>query len=177
MSPTSTTRSSTRPPPPWQWWERAYIYEREFTEAYSKLGVEPPTYEPRATGHMIDMIDLIKKIIDNGHGYVVRDADGNPTGNVYFDVASWPHYGELTHQKQTAVSDAASEVTDAMGPSVDNAGNDKYNPVDPADMSPTSMIRAISRCGRRRRIPIRSTRAGIPRSARAVRAGISNAPR
>ena len=48
--------------------------------------------------------------------YVVRDADGNPTGNVYFDVASWPHYGELTHQKQTAVSDAASEVTDAMGP-------------------------------------------------------------
>ena len=119
-----------------QWWERAYIYEREFAEAYSKLGVEPPTYEPRATGHMIDMIDLIKKIIDNGHAYVVRDADGTPTGNVYFDVASWPHYGELTHQKQTAVSDAASEVTDAMGPSVDNAGNDKYNPVDPADMSP-----------------------------------------
>ena len=68
-----------------QWWERAYIYEREFTEAYSKLGVEPPTYEPRATGHMIDMIDLIKKIIDNGHAYVVRDADGTPTGNVYFD--------------------------------------------------------------------------------------------
>ena len=118
-----------------QWWERAYIYEREFTEAYSKLGVEPPTYEPRATGHMIDMIDLIKQIIDNGHGYVVTDENGNPTGNVYFDVASWPHYGELTHQKQTAVADAASEVADAMGPSVDNAGNDKYNPVDPADMS------------------------------------------
>ena len=48
-----------------QWWERAYIYEREFTEAYSKLGVEPPTYEPRATGHMIDMIDLIKKSENN----------------------------------------------------------------------------------------------------------------
>lgn len=118
-----------------QWWERAYIYEREFTEAYNTLGVEPPTYEPRATGHMIDMIDLIKQIIDNGHGYAVTDENGNPTGNVYFDVASWPHYGELTHQKQTAVADAASEVADAMGPSVDNAGNDKYNPVDPADMS------------------------------------------
>lgn len=118
-----------------QWWERAYIYEREFTEAYNTLGVEPPTYEPRATGHMIDMIDLIKQIIDNGHGYVVTDENGDPTGNVYFDVASWPHYGELTHQKQTAVADAASEVADAMGPSVDNAGNDKYNPVDPADMS------------------------------------------
>ena len=83
-----------------------------------------------------NVTDIDDKIIDNGHAYVVRDADGNPTGNVYFDVASWPHYGELTHQKQTAVSDAASEVTDAMGPSVDNAGNDKYNPVDPADMSP-----------------------------------------
>ena len=119
-----------------QWWERAYIYEREFTEAYDALGVEPPTYEPRATGHMIDMIDLIRKIIDNGHGYVVTDENGNPTGNVYFDVASWPHYGELTHQKQTAVSDDASKITDAMGPSVDNAGDDKYNPIDPADMSP-----------------------------------------
>ena len=62
---------------------------------------------------MIDMIDLIKQIIDNGHGYVVTDENGNPTGNVYFDVASWPHYGELTHQKQTAVADAASEVADA----------------------------------------------------------------
>ena len=38
---------------------------------------------------------------------VVTDENGNPTGNVYFDVASWPHYGELTHQKQTAVADAA----------------------------------------------------------------------
>ena len=119
-----------------RWWARAYYYEREFTEAYNTLGVLPPTVEPRATGHMSDMIDLIQRILDNGHGYVVTDADGKPTGNVYFDVASWPHYGELTHQKQTAVSDAASEVTDAMGPSVDNAGNDKYNPVDPADMSP-----------------------------------------
>lgn len=47
----------------------------------------PPTVEPRATGHMSDMIDLIQRILDNGHGYVVTDADGKPTGNVYFDVA------------------------------------------------------------------------------------------
>lgn len=119
-----------------QWWARAYHYEREFSQAYSDLGVLPPTVEPRATGHMADMIDMIQRIIDNGHAYVVRGDDGKPTGNVYFDVASWPHYGELTHQKQTAVADAASEVADAMGPSVDNAGDDKYNPVDPADASP-----------------------------------------
>ena len=119
-----------------QWWARAYYYEREFSQAYSDLGVLPPTVEPRATGHMADMIDMIQRIIDNGHAYVVRGDDGKPTGNVYFDVASWPHYGELTHQKQTAVADTASEVADAMGPSVDNAGDDKYNPVDPADASP-----------------------------------------
>ncbi|PJM76671.1 cysteine--tRNA ligase [Bifidobacterium felsineum] len=119
-----------------RWWARAYYYEREFTEAYNTLGVLPPTVEPRATGHMSDMIDLIQRIIDNGHGYVVLDDEGKPTGNVYFDVASWPHYGELTHQKQTAEVDEAAAVADRMGPSVDATGADKYNPVDPADASP-----------------------------------------
>ena len=119
-----------------RWWARAYYYEREFTEAYNTLGVLTPTVEPRATGHMSDMIDLIQRILDNGHGYVVTDADGKPTGNVYFDVASWPHYGELTHQKQTAEVDEAAAVADRMGPSVDATGDDKYNPVDPADASP-----------------------------------------
>lgn len=119
-----------------RWWARAYYYEREFTEAYNTLGVLPPTVEPHATGHMSDMIDLIQRILDNGHGYVVTDADGKPTGNVYFDVASWPHYGELTHQKQTSEVDEAAAVADRMGPSVDATGADKYNPVDPADISP-----------------------------------------
>lgn len=119
-----------------RWWARTYYYEREFTEAYNTLGVLPPTVEPRATGHMSDMIDLIQRILDNGHGYVVTDADGKPTGNVYFDVASWPHYGELTHQKQTSEVDEAAAVADRMGPSVDATGADKYNPVDPADASP-----------------------------------------
>ena len=119
-----------------RWWARAYYYEREFTEAYNTLGVLPPTVEPRATGHMSDMIDLIQRILDNGHGYVVTDADGKPTGNVYFDVASWPHYGELTHQKQTSEVDEAAAVADRMGPSVDATGADKYNPVDPDDASP-----------------------------------------
>lgn len=119
-----------------RWWARAYYYEREFTEAYNTLGVLPPTVEPRATGHMSDMIDLIQRILDNGHGYVVTDADDKPTGNVYFDVASWPHYGELTHQKQTSEVDEAAAVADRMGPSVDATGADKYNPVDPADASP-----------------------------------------
>jgi cysteinyl-tRNA synthetase len=119
-----------------QWWARAYRYEREFTRAYDLLGVLPPTYEPRATGHMIDMIELVQRLLDRGHAYVVPNADGTPSGNVYFDVPSWPEYGALTHQEtgtQAADSDAA--VADQMGPSVDAAGSDKYNPADAADAS------------------------------------------
>lgn len=154
-----------------QWWHRAYVYEREFTEAYDTLGVLPPTYEPRATGHMLDMVALIERIIERGHAYLVVECDGErraarpqagtgdyaalgrdgtptgeilpgdgwrPTGDVYFDVASWRAYGELTHQKQTAADEAAA-VADRMGPSVDAAGGDKYNPVDPADLSPDKL--------------------------------------
>ncbi|WEV46482.1 cysteine--tRNA ligase [Bifidobacterium sp. ESL0690] len=119
-----------------QWWARAYYYEREFTRAYDTLGVLAPTYEPRATGHIGDMVDLIQRLVDRGHAYVITDANGKPTGNVFFDVASWPHYGELTHQKQTSDFDSAAAVADEMGPSVDQSGDDKYNPLDPADHSP-----------------------------------------
>lgn len=118
-----------------RWWARAYHYEQEFTDAYNRLGVLPPTYEPRATGHIMDMIHLIERIIDNGHAYVIRDEHGELTGDVYFDVASWPHYGELTHQKQTSEVDEAAAIADRMGPSVDMTGEDKYNPTDPADLS------------------------------------------
>ncbi|MCI1935206.1 MAG: cysteine--tRNA ligase [Bifidobacteriaceae bacterium] len=120
-----------------EWWERAYIYEREFTRAYDLLGVLPPTYEPRATGHMPDMISLVQRLLDRGHAYIIPNSDGTPSGNVYFDVPSWPEYGELTHQSggaQAADSDAA--IADHMGPSIDTAGNDKYNPTDAADESP-----------------------------------------
>jgi cysteinyl-tRNA synthetase len=75
-----------------EWWAHAWRYEQEFTAAYGALGILPPTYEPRATGHIADMVELIGEIADRGHAYT-----GRP-GNVYFDVRSWPHYGELTHQ-------------------------------------------------------------------------------
>ncbi|MBB2955620.1 cysteinyl-tRNA synthetase [Bifidobacterium commune] len=119
-----------------QWWARAYHYEREFSHAYDTLGVLPPTYEPRATGHIGDMIDLIERLIERGHAYVITDKDGKPTGNVFFDVSSWPHYGELTHQKPSQQNDSAAEVADKMGPSIDQSGDDKYNPADPADYLP-----------------------------------------
>ena len=77
----------------WDWWAWAYRFEREFTEAYETLGVQAPTYEPRATGHIPDQIDLVQRLIDAGHAY----SDGR--GNVYFDVHSQPDYGSLTRQR------------------------------------------------------------------------------
>lgn len=75
------------------WWAWAYRFEREFTVAYDTLGVLPPTYEPRATGHITDQIDLVRRLIERGHAY----DDG--AGNVYFDVRSQADYGSLTRQR------------------------------------------------------------------------------
>jgi len=74
------------------WWAWAYENERAATRAYEVLGTLPPTYEPRATGHVPEMVELMRRLLDGGHAYT---ADGD----VYFDVRSFPGYGELTGQK------------------------------------------------------------------------------
>lgn len=85
------------------WWALAAKYERSFARAYEQLGLLPPTFEPRATGHIIDQIALVEKLIERGHAY----SDG--MGNVYFDVSSQPDYGSLTHQ---ALADMRSTEDD-----------------------------------------------------------------
>ena len=75
------------------WWQVAAKYERAFTDAYNKLNVLPPTYEPRATGHIIQMIELIEKLIENGSAY----APGN--GDVYLEVKKVKDYLSLSNQK------------------------------------------------------------------------------
>ena len=77
------------------WFALAYRFERELHEAYAALGCLPPTYEPRATGHMPEMIEMIKVLIERGHAYPAADG----SGDVYFDVRSWPAYGSLSRQK------------------------------------------------------------------------------
>ncbi|MGI8433720.1 MAG: cysteine--tRNA ligase [Nocardioidaceae bacterium] len=78
-----------------QWWAHAFANERSLHEAYDVLGCIPPTYVPRATGHITEMVELIQQLIDKGHAYVAPDG----TGDVYFDVRSWPAYGSLSHQR------------------------------------------------------------------------------
>jgi len=75
-----------------QWWAVAERNQRAFTRAYDALGCEPPDVEPRATGHIPEMIVLMQRLIDAGHAYASQ-------GDVYFDVSSLPEYGSLSGQR------------------------------------------------------------------------------
>ena len=78
------------------WWALATRNTRAFTEAYDALNVLPPTGEPRATGHVPEMIALMHRLIDAGHAYAAG-------GDVYFDVRSLPSYGALSGQRPEAM--------------------------------------------------------------------------
>ena len=67
------------------------------------MGIDPPTYEPRATGHIPEMFELIQRLIDRGHAYPALD----DSGDVYFDVRSWEQYGALTRQSVDDMQDSA----------------------------------------------------------------------
>jgi len=74
------------------WWAVAERNQRAFTRAYDALGCLPPDVEPRATGHVPEMIVLMRRLIETGNAYPAG-------GDVYFDVLSYPHYGELSGQR------------------------------------------------------------------------------
>ncbi|WP_040802977.1 cysteine--tRNA ligase [Nocardia concava] len=74
------------------WWEWAATHERAFDRAYETLGVLPPSGEPRATGHITQMVAMMERLIERGHAYA-------SAGNVYFDVLSYPDYGKLSGHK------------------------------------------------------------------------------
>ena len=86
-----------------EWFAHAYHFERELHDAYASLGCKPPTYEPRATGHIPEMIELTETLIERGHAYAAPDG----SGDVYFDVKSWPRYGELSGMKVDEMEPAA----------------------------------------------------------------------
>jgi len=83
------------------WWAHAMKYEREFTAAFDALNVAPPTYEPRATGHITQMIELMQILIDNGSAY----APGN--GDVYLEVRKLKRYLTLSGQRIDGLLTAA----------------------------------------------------------------------
>ena len=91
------------------WWEWAATHERAFQWAYDQLGVRPPSIETRATGHITEMVEYMRRIIDNGHGYA---ADGN----VYMQPTSLPDYGHLSGQKLDELDQGESAGTGKRDP-------------------------------------------------------------
>ncbi len=92
------------------WWAVAERNLRAFTHAYNAVGCLPPDVEPRATGHVPEMIALVSRLIERGHAYAA-------CGDVYFDVRSYPEYGALSgqrleHMRAAGDSDGAAAKRD-----------------------------------------------------------------
>lgn len=89
------------------WFVVAERNQRAFTWAYQVLGCLPPTVEPRATGHVPEMIELMERLIAAGHAY----ASG---GDVYFDVMSYAdRYGSLSNQRLENLRGAGDTENDS----------------------------------------------------------------
>ena len=88
------------------WWAVAERNQRAFTRAYDVLGCLPPDVEPRATGHVPEMIVLMQRLIDAGHAYAAG-------GDVYFDVRTFPDYGALSGQRVAHMMAAADTEDNA----------------------------------------------------------------
>ena len=90
-----------------EWWALAYRFELAFNQAYSALKITPPTYEPRATAAIPEMLDLIERLIAAGYAYQAEDG----SADVYFAASKWAKYGELTNQK---IDDMAPDAEVAL---------------------------------------------------------------
>ena len=88
------------------WWALAYRNERAVREAETALGCLPPSYEPRATGHVTEMIELIERLMGKGLAY----ASG---GDVFFDVGALPSYGSLSGQRVDEMQPAGDSAAEA----------------------------------------------------------------
>jgi len=84
------------------WWEWGATHERAFQSAYAALGCLPPSIEPRATGHITQMVELIERLMERGHAYPAG-------GDVYFSVRSFPAYGALSRQRVDDVAQGEGE--------------------------------------------------------------------
>ncbi|MEX3504564.1 cysteine--tRNA ligase [Corynebacterium sp. LK2510] len=95
------------------WWEWVSTYEREFTRAYNTLGVLPPSVEPRATGHVTQMVDYMNRLIERGFAY-------ESEGSVYFDVDAWVRaegsdYGAISGNRVEDMEQGETETRGKRG--------------------------------------------------------------
>ena len=88
------------------WWALAERNQRAFSHDYDLLGCRPPDVEPRATGHIPEMVALMGRLIDGGHAYAAG-------GDVYFDVRTAEGYGSLSGQRLADMRPADDTETPA----------------------------------------------------------------
>ncbi len=74
------------------WDQVAEKYINKYYEDMHRLGVQDADLEPRATGHIREIIDIVKGLVEKGHAYVIE-------GDVYFSVPSFPGYGKLSGRR------------------------------------------------------------------------------
>lgn len=96
------------------WWEWVSTHERLFTWAYDQLGVLPPSAEPRATGHITQMVTYMQRLMDKGFAYESAES-------VYFDVAAWvaaegSDYGALSGNRVEEMEQGETENTGKRSP-------------------------------------------------------------
>ena len=104
--------------------ERFIAAMHEDTQA---LGVLPPDEEPRATGHLNEIVAMIERLVERGHAYVAAN------GDVYYDVSSFPAYGRLSGKKlDELMSGARVEVGDVKDDPLDFALWKAAKPGEPA---------------------------------------------
>ena len=97
--------------------EVAQYYTNRYHTSMDKLNVLRPSIEPHASGHIIEQIDMVKKIIDNGFAYVEN-------GSVYFDIEKYSKkykYGVLSGRNVEEMLNTTREL---------NGQEEKHNPVD-----------------------------------------------
>jgi cysteinyl-tRNA synthetase len=91
----------------------AEYYTRSYFEDMDKLNVARPDISPRATGHIVEQIEMVKVLLEKGFAYEVN-------GSVYFDVSRFPDYGKLSGRNtEEMMAGARVEVSP-----------EKRNPVD-----------------------------------------------
>ncbi|MBF0288889.1 MAG: cysteine--tRNA ligase [SAR324 cluster bacterium] len=69
----------------------AEYYARNYLDLMDELGLKRPDITPRATGHIPEQLDAIKKLVEKGYAYEVN-------GSIYFDVSQYPGYGKLSNR-------------------------------------------------------------------------------
>lgn len=118
--------------------ELADRFIAEYFKDAKALGVRPATVHPKATEHMQQIIQLVQRLVDNGHAYMA------PSGDVYYRVSSFPGYGKLSGQsvedREMGASERLNVETDKESPA-DFALWKRQKPGEPAWESPWGMGR------------------------------------